>query len=498
MGCEALDSLPFGPGILFEPVVLQQSSSQDGLQSNMQPSCEAKQQKGQKWKPRGYCYLASKASRKKEEEEEEEEGRLLVKDEQSNEFMGCLDAATTTFQRLSAKEDVRTNVLDGCESLMIQYLAYDQHRDAQLVLSGINAGSGQVTFGPNRRCKIDCTLIFPAGSTSRIRGLPGSYATQGPPRICPEIAHIQFHGSIFHQIQLHEFSCAQYKIPLEPEMDEEHEDEEEDDDDDDDDDEEEEMSVTRVKESDKVKDKKTLFQDQFSRDYAAALSRVGRCSRSSVTVSYHTFSECELFHRAGGTWSETAQQYYPDIRTLLKKVHPYDSVLGIRAKTMSLKSILTKLMRSDEEMKSEHLDFSGFVCVHGGYETAKDNAGSKTRLGWCLQRCNPPFDELGEFTKYQHSLGPKHQMELGKRCDHKQTMTKTSFHEAGELLGASYLRWLVQDRGLKGYQCSHFLMFRKKNYLTSFISSMLQRRHTFKKTGTNALAAECLKLLLNR
>jgi len=231
MGCEALDSLPFGPGILFEPVV------HDGLQSNMQPSnmqpsCEAdKKQKGQKWKPRGYCYLASKASRKKEEEEEEETRSKA----EENEFMGCLDAATTTFQRLSAKEDVRTNVLDGCESLMIQYLAYDQHRDAQLVLSGINAGSGQVTFGPNRRCKIDCTLIFPAGSTSRIRGLPGSYATQGPPRICPEIAHIQFHGSIFHQIQLHEFSCAQYKIPLEPEMDEEHEDEEEDDDDDDDD-----------------------------------------------------------------------------------------------------------------------------------------------------------------------------------------------------------------------------------------------------------------------
>lgn len=269
-------------------------------------------------------------------------------------------------------------------------------------------------------------------------------------------------------------SCSQYKPPLEPEMQESEDEEEE--------------------EEDQEKDKKTAFHDRFNRDYARMLSQTSE----DLEVTYHTFSECELFHRAGGTWSKTDQQMYPNIRTLLKKVHPHDSCLGIRTKTMSLKSILTKLMRSDEEMQRKKLDFSGFVCLHGGHESAQDNAGSKTRLGWCLQRCKPPLHELGPFTAYQHSLAGKDEIDLEKRCEKPQTMTKTSFHDEGELIGAPYLRWLVQDRGLTHYQCSHFLMFRKKNYLTGFISGMLQKRHEMKKTGTNSLAAECYKLLLNR
>ena len=87
-----------------------------------------------------------------------------------------------------------------------------------------------------------------------------------------------------------------------------------------------------------------------------------------------------------------------------------------------------------------------------------------------------------------------------KRCTSGAPLTlcKRSFHDGGEGLSLSYLSFLVQKRELTDYKVVHFLFYRKKTYLTPFLERMLQRRHEYKREGDNPIAAEGLKLLLNR
>ena len=364
------------------------------------------------------------------------------------------------FERSSAKEDKRSNCLESMEALFSQLMSYDTYSQSTHVFSGYHAGPGRQVFGRDRRCYVDVTLVIPAESSSGR----------------PELLFGQFHGSYFHQWTRHEPDC-----PRAEDADDGWEDHPQDPD---------------ARED--VRTLQTRRNDDFCARYAEAMSAVGK-----LLVSYRTWSECQLFHR-DSVVSRVDGKRYKNVRTLLKKVHHAQAVLGIWPRKLTLESILKKLLMSDEEKKARRSDFSGFVVLHNGSEQAKDNAAFQS-VGFCLQRVNPKVEELGSFTHHQQAMELEHHggsrqgfVTLEDRCkSSKQTMTKSGFHSEGETLSASYLRFLVRDRKLEGYTISHFVFVRERDFLTPFIDGLLQKRHEIKRSGGGSLESDSVKLLLN-
>lgn len=366
------------------------------------------------------------------------------------------------FQRSSPKEDRRGNCLESMESLFSQLMSYDRYAQSTHVFSGFHAGPGRQVFGADRRCYVDVTLVLP----------PSNRCSR------PQVLFANFHGSYFHQWTPHEPDCPRNTRGMDEAC-------------------WEDLPQDPLAQHD-VKTLETRRKDRFNTRYAEAMSAVGR-----LLVTYGTWSECQLFHR-DSVLSHVDGQRYKNVRTLLKKVHHEQAVLGITPRRMTLEKILKKLLLSDEEKKARRSDFSGFVVLHNGAEKTEDNAAFQS-VGFCLQRVHPKVEELGAFTIHQQEMELAHHggtrqgfISLEDRCkSSRQTMTKTSFHGEGETLSAAYLRFLVRDRKLEGYTISHFVFVRERDFLTKYIDELLQKRHEVKLLGGSSLESDSVKLLLN-
>jgi hypothetical protein len=388
-------------------------------------------------------------------------------------------------RRLPFQEDKWGNNMDSQESLFIQYFCYDKYSNSGgFALSQFTCGPGQVSFGRNRRQTADLLLSFPIGSI----GGTLENSSDKSPRIRPELAFINYHGGYYHlrnkscphlmscplryeekkeneEIQISEYN-EEFPIPLKPccksisSLSSLEEDEDIDYDRGHDFTDHEQMDLTSQNNYD------------FSKAYAECLSKVG-----NLLLSFSVYHECNIFHTPN-ILSEVNGKTYPNVRTLLAKAHPNDSVLGSPELNMTVEDLLDRVLTDQEK---PYLD--GFVLLRGGRETVQDQA-SQCEAGFCLQRYLPEAEELGEFTNF---ITKKKGYALEKRCNKGEELTiaKKSFHDEGEGMSLSFLRFLIKERGLKDFRISHFLFFPRKKFLSPFIEAMLQRRHEFKTITEN-------------
>ena len=187
---------------------------------------------------------------------------------------------------------------------------------------------------------------------------------------------------------------------------------------------------------------------------------------------------------------------YVSVRDLLEKEHPYDTVLGFPFTRIRSRNIVKKIMDGDLE---------GFIGLRGGRETYEDKV---SRLfSFIPQRCKVREEEVGQVTKtqMQHLYGDKAKKELQKHLNKFFTLTKSYCdYQTGGLtvMSTTLFKWLVEKRGLAEFEVVHFLAYRYKNYLRSFLEPMLLRRQKLKeeiKSGNTGakVTSEILKLTGN-
>ena len=426
--------------------------------------------------------------------------------------------------RLNWKKDreKNPNMMNNMESLFIQYLNLHVFPDALYVCSAFTAGLGQVTFGCEARQKADCLIV---GSEERRAG----GVVVETRRV---LRYFNFHGMIFHGTGLHRPDCP--KKPNQNEDKERARDGEQGLSD----------SVKRacmrqrgraqaasseiagspppwLAEEVKWRDD----QDELKVDYAAALTAV---DPSRLAVRFDVAHECDFFHTqkfpgpeelrgapvAGerGTWS--APSFLPaknwkaaepkgrpnTVRKLLKAVYPTESVLGVGRREFSQQS-LVKCILSSGYNSVQGNGFGGFVTITGGEETRTDDGTILRQFGMCHQRCRRDIDNLGAFSRFQARLkiGSREGGDawLKKLVAGKSTMSRNSFHQEGETISLDYFRFLVNERGLKGYRIRHFISYQHRQFLTPFVQDMLQKRHDARKKTGDELMSQVLKLVLN-
>jgi hypothetical protein len=374
----------------------------------------------------------------------------------------------TTFVREDEEKDKKANLMNSYEALFCQWLTYHVHDRESEVLYSFNSfisGCGQVIFGPDRRSAIDCTLVLKDGRGGVV------------------IEFSNFHGAFWHEGS-HLPRCRKYAdnansrdVSLDHEFCER-----------------EFAYHAEISDSETLEKRKlTAFKDEFNERYAEAMNMV----RDNLEVRYKVFHECDLFCPSSVTSLRSGKKF-GNIRQLLREEHRDESVLGLNTKKMKLSDILRKLTAEEEDNVRNGSDHAGFLTVSGGLETAQDNS-SAVGFGFCLQRDYPDPEKLGDYTTFlsakRRSEGSSEQS-LEKRCSKLQTLCKRSFHDRGETVEASYLRFLVKKRKLQNYTSLHHVFYRKKKYLSKYIDNLLQARHEFKKKG-ETLAEQSLKLILN-
>jgi len=140
---------------------------------------------------------------------------------------------------------------------------------------------------------------------------------------------------------------------------------------------------------------------------------------------------------------------------------------------------------------------TGFVTIRGGKETKRGAGELPGAFAFCHQRRKVEATSLGPFTQFQASLTPNGMERLSRMTDNFYTMTASSFTDNGETLGIPYFKWLLQERGLEGFEISHLLWFPERNYLTPYFQDMLQRRRDIKRLGGSEMLALLYKMYVN-
>ena len=183
---------------------------------------------------------------------------------------------------------------------------------------------------------------------------------------------------------------------------------------------------------------------------------------------------------------------YFDLRELLRREYPYEAVCRpdpFRGKR--------RIVQRDIVAGILDGSLTGFVHLSGGEE--KPDFGAAGKFGFCVQKYAPRARQLGPYTlelvkKY---MGFKTDEATAEYCDKAQprALNSTSFHSK-ETVSTSYLKWLIERRGLSGFVVHHFIYYPFRDYKREFMEPLLQRRHECKLAGKHA-EAEALKLVAN-
>ena len=440
-------------------------------------------------------------------------------------------------------KETRPNMADSVESLFAQYFALCVYPTARYVCSSWHAGMGQVSFGSNRRRRADLLVSVPedptpaAAAAAAARAAEGSSISSSSSGGCNKtrtvLRFLNMDGLRYHDDGEHQPDC--------PKATEQHGG--------DGNDVDAEAAAAAAKRDRQLygdptfgamataahgqgggsggdvgeehllrdiylQQKRKVFDDQYQLkvDYAAALSAV---DPEHLVVTYDRVHECQMMHQgrppdpskwnAGTSGGDKrikdkhdSWHKYKSVREYLVAQFPEESVLGLKDKSFTQKQLVDKIMQGG--YNSEGNEFGGFVCITGGRETRTDDDMLSQSFGFCHQRVGLSEDEIGGFTKYQALLQnpgaePREVLEaLKKLAAQPRTIVKTSFNELGEVLPLDYLRFLIKERGLKGFRIKHFLFYREKTFLTPYIRGLIQLRHDLRfQPGHSKLYSMLLK-----
>ena len=211
---------------------------------------------------------------------------------------------------------------------------------------------------------------------------------------------------------------------------------------------------------------------------------------------YYFFFLAVSFHSR--STREPEAKMHKTLRDFLKHEHPDDSVLGFPFREISSKYLLKQILSGE---------LTGFVGFEGGREkTPKDKVGSL--FSFICQRSRVKESEIGELTKLQlrSQYGKQAPLMLKKYLSQYFTLTKSyaDYQSAGLLvMNTRLFSWLVRERGMHDFRIRHFLAYRFKSYLSTFLLPLLTNRQREKTkiaqgdpTGCS-LTCEILKLLGN-
>ena len=239
--------------------------------------------------------------------------------------------------------------------------------------------------------------------------------------------------------------------------------------------------------ADDERSRATRQADRLKRRYAAALSEAG--GSLGLTVEYESVGECWLTH--SGIDRRAALAARPG------------SVLGVGRRRFSIGRLLGEVLGSERNSSGSN-SFGGFLTVTGGKESPS-GLPPEDVFGFCHQRCKVGRGELGDFTlaEVDRTFGASGADAALRRMENTyQTFSRKSFHSEGETVSLDYLRFLVEERGFRGFRVKHFLFFRHKGFLDEFVTGLLQQRRdvVLSKEGDPAernLRSGLLKLVLN-
>jgi hypothetical protein len=131
---------------------------------------------------------------------------------------------------------------------------------------------------------------------------------------------------------------------------------------------------------------------------------------------------------------------------------------------------------------------NGFFVIQGGVETKRGSdmtakGVGERNFGFCSQRCKIKKEDIGPYTQFQlNQIDDAQQQKRGtyfKNFDGKlYTYSRMDFKRPVSCtMTADYLRFLIKERGLSHFRLLHFIQYEFRNYLTSFIDNLLQKRY---------------------
>jgi hypothetical protein len=233
---------------------------------------------------------------------------------------------------------------------------------------------------------------------------------------------------------------------------------------------------------------------------------------TNLVVRYDAVHECDFLHRGKFPSLETLRSLedgdeaatrgdYLSPRDLLLSKHGEDALVGFGSLGgFDNQEHFVRTMLEAGDNSEPGNDFGGFVVVAGGRETREDDGLLPRQFGFCHQRCRLTPDQLGNFTRMQAVMmhGPKEaDKELRRLLANLGTLSRTGFHEGGELLTLDYARFLVRERGFKDFRVLHVMLYKTRHYLTQFFKMLLQRRHELLRVPNSELSRLLLKLAGN-
>ena len=249
----------------------------------------------------------------------------------------------------------------------------------------------------------------------------------------------------------------------------------------------------------------TISDDQNAR-YAAYIT----ANVAEINITYKIYNECEFFHNdivINGI-------SYPSLKLYLEKFYPEDSVFKpewLECSFFTTETLLNQILYTDK------CD-AGFVVIKKGAKECANDEIEKL-FAFCLQKCSPLPQELGEEAKVlakqivvrqiiqrnnetNQSFNARIDIAVDKylkdRVKTQFTLTRKSFiHD--QCLPVPYFKWLVQNRNiLPSVDILHYIHYEGRNYASNFIHSILQDRHNLILSGKKgSLEAAICKLLAN-
>ncbi|CAM6055381.1 unnamed protein product [Sphagnum tenellum] len=373
------------------------------------------------------------------------------------------EAEEVMLERVSREEEVRCNQMDSGESLFVQYMALETFADANYVCSAFHSGCGQLSYGSNYRRKAD--LMISRVKTDRDSGL--------------SVFHLSFwnyHEQAFHGDGGHLKSCRRYDPTSPP---------------------------PRLFGGGRPRDDEDVLKEA----YARSMTEV---DPERLLVTYRAVHECEFFHgktspdphKFNPSLDTTDCSQYKDVREMLSKKHPRDSVLGFRSREFTQDQLVKKIMDGGYNHEGSN-EYGGFVTIVGGVE--KPKPGDKVldgAFGFFHQRGKVNVQDLGPFTRFQavkmHGGDVKAAAKFLKRqTSEDQTFSRSAFLSDSETLSLDYFRFLVRERGLCQFSIRHALIYRHKPFLTKLLQDLLQKRHELRDDPDASFRRTILKLQIN-
>ena len=407
---------------------------------------------------------------------------------------------------------------DSMESIFAQCMTLEVFPRCLYAFSAFHSGIGQLQIGPERRMLADCVLVSNCdGFSPREKwdyvGGPLPKREVSSDNVPSEIRFFNFDSISYHGSHPGEHLSGCVKnADRESVIDSPEEEEEE---------VVEEalrrmISIAASSIGEKESGKKIFTAPEFCK--ALDLLKVLYCSDMSqvfpdrLKLSFQSVHECQFFHTRGRDpevlpWEKDEPGLIWDPKGLLLDRHPDDCVLGPGGEmglssqgTVTQKDLMRIIMNTGPDSDPSQ-SFSGFVCLTGGRESeldGGDNPWIARQFAFCHQRSSlNPETDLGRFTDYQADLMGDGRKKLENTLKSEVTLCRKSFGEEGVILGMDYLRFLVRERGLEGFDVKHVIFYRSRHFLSPYVNGLLQMRHDLRKDKDSGLLRDLTKLLLN-